>query len=75
MSSTTLDKLFGSRIRVKLLRFLFRNYPGNFSVSELSKRVQEPFEETKKELKLLAELGLINKGVFNNVKFKNQNEK
>jgi len=61
MSSTTLDKLFGSRIRVKLLKFLFRNYPGNFSAQELSKRIQEPSEGVKRELKALSELGLINK--------------
>ena len=61
MSKNVLDKLFGSRTRVKLLKFLFRNYPGNFSISELSKRIQEPFEETKKELDSLKTLGLIKK--------------
>ncbi|HXK40631.1 MAG TPA: hypothetical protein VJ046_00805 [Candidatus Paceibacterota bacterium] len=61
MSKNTLDKLFGSRIRVKLLKFLFRNYPGNFNAQEISKRIQEPFEETKSELRTLSELGLINK--------------
>lgn len=60
-SKNTLDKLFGSRIRVKLLRFLFRNYPGDFIAPELSKRIQEPLEETKKELEFLAKLGLIAK--------------
>ena len=61
MSSTTLDKLFGSRIRVKLLKFLFRNYPGSYKTQELSKRIQESAKETKKELEFLAILGLINK--------------
>ena len=61
MSSTTLDKLFGSNLRIKLLKFLFRNYPGKFSAHELSKRIQEPAVETRKELEFLAELGLINK--------------
>lgn len=60
-ASTTLDKLFGSRIRVKILKFLFRNYPGNFSSQELSKKIQEPLEETRKELKSLGEIGLIKK--------------
>lgn len=58
-ASTTLDKLFGSRIRVKVLKFLFRNYPGNFSPRELSKRIQEPLEETAKELKFLWEIELV----------------
>lgn len=60
-SSNTLDKLFGSRTRVKLLRFLFRNYPTGFNAAELSRRIQEPTEETKKELEFLSKLGLINK--------------
>jgi len=61
MSSNTLDKLFGSRVRVKLLKFLFRNYPGNFSVQELSKRIQEPVDDIKKELSLLDKLETIKK--------------
>jgi len=60
-SKNTLDKLFGSRTRVKLLRFLFRNYPGNFGVHELSKKIQEPLEDIKKELKLLRELEVVKK--------------
>lgn len=109
-SKYVLDKLFGSRIRVKILKFMFRNYSaetlateirlkplgesprfswrgtraqpglrrgvsvgslsaktrepllkGDFSARELSKRIQEPFEETKKELTFLFKLGLINK--------------
>ena len=58
-SKNTLDKLFGSRIRVKLLKFLFRNYPGDFSAQELSKRIQEPVDDVKKELRLLAELEVV----------------
>ncbi len=60
-SKNTLDKLFGSSVRVKLLKFLFRNYPGNFVAIELSKRIQEPLNETKKELSLLMELGVVKK--------------
>ncbi|OGN03435.1 MAG: hypothetical protein A2651_04070 [Candidatus Yanofskybacteria bacterium RIFCSPHIGHO2_01_FULL_42_12] len=60
-SKHILDKLFGSRIRVKLLKFMFRNYPGNLGVRELSRRIQEPLDGLKKELGLLAELGLVKK--------------
>jgi len=60
-SKHILDKLFGSRIRVKLLRFLFRNYPARFGAHELSKKIQEPLDDLKKELGLLAELGLVKK--------------
>ena len=61
-SKNVLDKLFGSRVRVKLLRFLFRNHPARFGVLELSKRIQESFGDVKKELKLLRELEVIKKG-------------
>lgn len=61
MSKYILDKLFDSRIRIKVLKFMFRNYPGSFSVRELSKRIQESLEETKKELRSLSELGLLKK--------------
>lgn len=60
-SKEVLDKLFGSRIRVKVLKFMFRNYPGDFSVQELSKRIQESSEQTTKELDFLCKLGLMNK--------------
>lgn len=63
MASNTLDKLFDSRIRIKLLKFLFRNYPGNFNIPELSKRVQEPAEEIKKELRSLVEIRLLKKTI------------
>lgn len=59
MSKPILDNLFGSKVRVKLLKFLFRNYPGDFSVGELSRRIQEPLEATRKEVQLMKEINLI----------------
>lgn len=61
-----MDILFGSKIRVKVLKFLFRNYPNDFSVAELSKRIQEPHAATKKEIDLLAEIRLVKKISFGN---------
>ena len=61
MSKNTLDKLFNSRLRVKLLKFLFRNHPAPFGTKDLSKRIQEPLAKTKKELDFLFDLGLIYK--------------
>lgn len=60
-SKNTLDKLFGSRIRVKILKFMFRNYPGDFSIHELSRRIQESSNSTQKELLFLTKFELINK--------------
>jgi len=59
MSKNSLDKLFGSRIRVKILKNILRNYPADFSVVELSKKIQEPISLVKKETSSLIKLGLI----------------
>lgn len=54
-----LENLFGSKLRVKILKFLFRNYPSKAGVRDLAKRVQEPYEAVKKEMKLLERMGLV----------------
>ena len=61
MSKDILDILFGSKIRVKVLKFLFRNYPSDFSVAELSKRILEPLRDVKTETEILGEIKLITK--------------
>lgn len=61
MSRDILDNLFGSRTRVKVLKFLFRNYPVEFNVKELSKRIQETQPVTKKEVESLRKLNFIRK--------------
>ncbi|HWA64582.1 MAG TPA: archaellum operon transcriptional activator EarA family protein [Candidatus Paceibacterota bacterium] len=53
MSKPILDNLFGSKIRVKLLKFLYRNYPQDFSVTEIAQRIQESAEAVKREMQLL----------------------
>lgn len=59
LSRNTLNELFGSKVRVKTLRFLFRNYPEDFSVRELVKRIQEPSADVMKELRSFLKMGLI----------------
>jgi predicted transcriptional regulator len=54
-----LENLFGSKMRIKILKFLFRNYPNNVGVKDLARRVQEPYESVKKEMKLLEKIGLV----------------
>lgn len=56
MSKPILDNLFGSKVRVKLLKFLYRNYPVDFSVKEIAARIQEPPELVKKEIDLLKQI-------------------
>lgn len=73
-SKNTLEKLFGSRIRVKILKFMFRNPPVNTALDfekkapinglnayEISKKIQEPLNLTKNELNFLSTVGLIRK--------------
>lgn len=61
LSRNTLNELFGSKVRVKALRFLFRNYPEDFSVAELAKRIQENESIIKKEIQAFAKMKLIRK--------------
>ncbi len=61
MSKDILDNLFGSKIRVKVLKFLFRNYPADFTVVDLASRIQESYGATKKEIEALGDLRLIRK--------------
>ena len=54
-----LENLFNSRTRIKVLKFLFRNYPVNIGVRQLAHRIQEPGEAVQKEIKDLQKIGLI----------------
>lgn len=58
-SKDILDIMFGSKIRVKVLKFLFRNYPSDFSISEVAERIQESYADTKKEIETLGDIKLI----------------
>jgi len=69
MSKDILDNLFGSRVRVKVLKFLFRNYPVEFTVGELAGRIQESRSATKKEIEAQIKLRLIKKTKTTKVKF------
>lgn len=61
MSKTknTLDLLFESRAKIKILKFLFRNTGTSFTAKELAIRVQEPVIVVNKEIKRFLEIGLL----------------
>ena len=59
MSKTILDNLFGSRVRVKLLKLMYRQHPTTFNMSELSARIQEPSFIARRELDVLRDIGLV----------------
>lgn len=59
MSKSTLELLFDSKARVKILKFLFRNAGTNFGIRDLSNRIQERPSIVRKEVKRLLEIGLL----------------
>jgi len=59
MSKPILDNLFGSKARVKILKFLYRNYPADFSVREISQRIQEQPQVIRDELELLKQITIV----------------
>lgn len=61
MSKSILDNLFGSRVRVKLLKLFYRQHPTELAMSDLVVRVQEPAFIVRRELALLQELGMLHK--------------
>ena len=61
MSKYILDNLFGSKARVKLLKFLFRNSSHAFTVGEIARRTQETPTTVKQELYMLRGIHLVKK--------------
>lgn len=59
MSKYLLEQLLGSRLRVKVTKFLFRNEGQMFNVKEVAKRIQESRSSVMAEVRKLAKLGLI----------------
>ncbi len=61
MSKNKLDILFQSHIRVKILKFIFRNPELVFSIDDLAQRLREDPERICDELDSLLEINLIKK--------------
>ncbi len=61
MSKNTLELLFNSKARVKILKLLFHNASSRFSVKEISNRVQEEPALVAKEMRQFSEIGLVKK--------------
>jgi len=59
MSKGTLELLFDSKARVKMLKFLFRNIGAVFSVEDISRRIQERPPVVRREIRRLLEVGLL----------------
>jgi hypothetical protein len=61
MSKSILDNLFGSRVRVKLLKLLYRQHPAMFTTTELAQRIQEPVFIARREIMGLRDIGMVAK--------------
>lgn len=55
------EELFGSKARVKILKFFLRNGTGYFNTSIIAKRVQERTPLVKHEIKKLLRIGFVQK--------------
>lgn len=61
MANQIFEELFGSKARVKILKFFFRNETGFFDLATIAKRVQERNSTVKKEIDRLLKIGFIQK--------------
>lgn len=61
MTNQIFEELFGSKARVKILKFFFRNETGFFDLATIAKRVQERNSTVKKEIDRLLKVGFIQK--------------
>ena len=61
MHSQIFEELLGSKARVKILKFFFRNESGFFDLPTISNRIQESRGVVKKELAKLQKIGFIKK--------------
>ncbi len=59
MSKQSLEALFESRPRIKILKFLFRNVKESFSLAEIIDHTQEEAAAVRKELARLELIGLV----------------
>lgn len=63
MSKHTLEILFESRTRLKILKFLYRNYDVRYTLGEITDHTQEEAISVRRELAKLEDIGLISKTV------------
>src|SRR3989344_710863 len=59
MSKNILEVLFESKTRIKILKFLYRNFPKHYSSREITAHTQEDSAYIRRELNRLAEIHLV----------------
>ncbi len=56
-----IEGLLGSKVKAKMLKFLFRNYPVGVSARDLALHIQEPSEAVAREIRTFENIGLVKK--------------
>jgi len=69
------DQLFGSKTRVKLLKFFFANQDQEFFVRELTRLLDEQINSIRRELINLADVGVVGSATKDNKVFYSLNKK
>ena len=59
MSKHSLEVLFESKTRLKILKFLFRNYDNRYTFSEIVNHTQEEPQNVRKEIAKMKDINLI----------------
>ncbi|MEX1064219.1 MAG: archaellum operon transcriptional activator EarA family protein [Candidatus Paceibacterota bacterium] len=59
MSKNSLELIFESKARLKILKFLFRNIESDFDAREMADRIQEDPRFVKGEIKKFVGIGLL----------------
>ena len=60
MSKHALEVLFDSKIRLKILKFLFRNFDRRLTLADIIRHTQEDAGNVRREIARLKEINLIN---------------
>lgn len=59
MNNKKLKMLFGSNCRIKILKYYFKNPNGEFYIRELTTLLDEHFNNVRKEMIKLEEVGIL----------------
>lgn len=74
-NSKSLDKLFGSKTRTKLLNLFFNNSDKSFYVREITRLVDEQINSVRRELSNLQALGIVKSDTYDNKLYYMVNDK
>lgn len=74
-NSSPIEKLFGSKTRVKLLTLLFENPNDSYYVREITRVIEEQVNSVRRELANMEELGIVKNESYDGKVYYSANEK